>query len=108
MTTVLLVEHNRMLRTTYAAGLSGFGYHVHEATSITQAFELLKGGLVPDVLITDWKLVGGSADELVHAVESVSPNVRVIIATGHANEVTCRVDHVLPKNTGIFDILGLI
>ncbi|MEM6284118.1 MAG: response regulator [Chloroflexota bacterium] len=108
MASVLLVENNRMLRTMYTAGMSGYGYNVHEATSLNQAFDLLEEGLVPDILITDWKLVGGSVESLVQAVESVSPNVRVIIATGHANAVTCRADHILPKNTGIMEILSLI
>lgn len=107
MTTVLLVEHNRILRTMYAAGLSGYGYNVYETQTLEGALRLLEDGLQPDVLLCDWKLQDGIAEDLIITLRSIG-NTRVIIATGQPENVTYSVDHLLPKRASITDILAVL
>lgn len=110
MTTVLLVEANRMLRTMVAAGMSGYGYDVYEVSNMKAAMQLLEDGLCPSVLVTNWNLPDGNAESLILAVQGVASadDLRVIVATGQPEQVTCHVDYIMPRNVGVMDILTLL
>lgn len=110
MTTILLVENNRMLRTMYTAGLRGYGYDVRETQTTEDALRLLEEGLQPDVLLCDWKLPDGSAETLITAAQGRMPSrqMRVIITTGQPDKVTYPVDHLLPRRAHITDILAVL
>ena len=53
MTKVLVVEDDRFLISAYRAKLSKSGYDVQMAGDGEEAMELLKGGLVPDIILLD-------------------------------------------------------
>jgi DNA-binding response OmpR family regulator len=75
MTLVLVVEDNRMLRTLYVAGLSGYGFEVAEAETLEEARQRLQ---LPD----------GSGRELIQFVrEELSwDDLPIIVATGLRGE----------------------
>lgn len=50
---LLLVDDDRLVLTTLANGLSGAGYIVFTAESVSEAEELLSGGQRPDLAIVD-------------------------------------------------------
>lgn len=68
MSFVMVVENNRLLRTLYAASLSGYGYDVREAKSLKQAKSLMEAGQVPDVLVVDSELFDGRSEALISYV----------------------------------------
>lgn len=110
MNNVLLVEGNRLLRIMMAAGLGGYGHKVHEAPNIAAAMRLLEDGLQPDVLLLDWHLPDGNAEDLILAAQSVVPSgkLQVFVAAGQPETVTCQADHILSKNSSVVDIINLM
>ncbi|MBL8164075.1 MAG: response regulator [Anaerolineae bacterium] len=81
---VLVVEDNRMLRTLFASGLTGFGYGVTEAGSLEQARQVLNETRKPDMILLDLQLPDGSGETLIQFVreELGLPEIRIVVATG--------------------------
>jgi len=88
MTLVLVVEDNRMLRTLYVAGLSGYGFQVTEAETLEEARERLRVKPTPDTILLDSQLPDGSGRELIQFVrgELEWPDLPIIVATGLRGE----------------------
>jgi CheY-like chemotaxis protein len=88
MTLVLVVEDNRMLRTLYVAGLSGYGYQVTEAETLGEARARLRTTPSPDAILLDLQLPDGSGRELIVFVrqELKRPDLPIIVATGLRGE----------------------
>jgi CheY-like chemotaxis protein len=76
--TALLVEDNEDTRKLLAALLQNKHYAVQSAASVEQAWALLQGEL-PDVLLADINLEGGSGLELVRRLKA-SPRLREVPA----------------------------
>ncbi|MDQ2105427.1 hybrid sensor histidine kinase/response regulator, partial [Azospirillum isscasi] len=57
--TVLLVEDDAVIRMALGLMLDGWGYRVTEAGSVAEALELVDGTLVPDLVLTDYRLPDG-------------------------------------------------
>ena len=64
--------------------LAGLGYAVVEAHSAEEAWRLLEGGLVPDLLVTDHLMPGLSGADLVRQVAATRP-VQALIISGYAD-----------------------
>ena len=62
---ILLVEDDAVIRMALALMLEGWGYRVVEAGSVSEAFELLDGELVPDLVLTDYRLPEGGTGLMV-------------------------------------------
>jgi DNA-binding response OmpR family regulator len=88
MTLVLVVEDNRMLRTLYVAGLSGYGFQVAEAETLEDARQRLQTKPLPDTVLLDLQLPDGSGRELIQFVrEELSwADLPIIVATGLRGE----------------------
>lgn len=86
MANVLVVESNRMVRTMYVAGLSGYGYRVMEAPTVRDARAALESGVNPAVILVDMTLPDGQGTELIHFVraELGMTNVKIILTSGGA------------------------
>ena len=56
---VLLVEDDAVIRMALSLMLEGWGYRVTDAGSVSEALELLDGDLVPDLVLTDYRLPDG-------------------------------------------------
>ncbi|MBA1289440.1 ATP-binding protein [Pseudomonas japonica] len=82
--TILVVDDEALVRMTVAEMLGDEGYIIHEADSGERAFELVRQGLLPDLLITDFKMPGMNGSELANKVRSVAHQVAVLVITGYA------------------------
>jgi nitrogen-specific signal transduction histidine kinase/CheY-like chemotaxis protein len=80
--TILLVDDEELVRGGTADMLSEIGYDVIEATSGADALRLVRDGLAPDLMITDYLMPGMNGVELIQAVRALAPDVRVMLITG--------------------------
>ncbi|MBA3525857.1 MAG: ATP-binding protein [Pseudomonadota bacterium] len=82
--TILLVDDEELVRVGTADMLSDIGYDVIEATSGAEALRLVRDGAAPDLLISDYLMPGMNGVELIQAVRSLSPGLRVMLITGYS------------------------
>lgn len=87
---VLVADDDRIVRRIVVAKLSGLGYEVREAEDGQEALDLLEGGEVPDLLITDSLMPRMNGLELVRSIRS-SPDsglsaLPVIMLTSRQSE----------------------
>ena len=73
---VLAADDDRVVRRIVVAKLSGLGYEVREAEDGQEALDLLEGGEVPDLLITDSLMPRMNGLQLVRAIRQ-SPDPRL-------------------------------
>ncbi|MBZ0285193.1 MAG: response regulator [Anaerolineae bacterium] len=92
MASIFVIEDNRMLRTTYVAGLTGFGYQVTEAETVQEAKDYLEGN-EPDAILLDMQLPDGTGEEVIHYVRQDLQRmaVKIVVATGAEVDV----DHLI-------------
>ena len=80
---VLMVEDESLLLEVITADLEDAGFEVTAAASAEIAFDLLKEGLVVDLLFTDIRLPGAMDGwQLAEAARVLRPGLPVIYATG--------------------------
>jgi PAS domain S-box-containing protein len=80
----LLVDDEELVRLSTADMLFDLGYEVTEAASAEEALRLLRGGLVPSLMVTDHLMPGMSGAELARLVRSQRPDLPVLIVSGYA------------------------
>jgi signal transduction histidine kinase len=83
---VLLVDDEALVRASTAEMLSDLGFSVTEAGSAEEAVGMLRGGLCPDLLVTDHLMPGKSGSELVREAQTICPEMRALIVSGYADE----------------------
>jgi CheY-like chemotaxis protein len=90
---VLVVDDDRGVRRLTARMLRTGGYKVLEAESGAEALRTLEGDPEVRLLVTD--IVMPVMDGLVLADRAVAklPRLRVVLMTGHAPELTAKLDH---------------
>jgi len=114
MSSVLVVENNRMIRTMYSTGLTSFGYDVREAQGIREATAQLDDGDVPSIVLLDLQLDDGLGLELISYIrqELGRPDVRIIVVTGmsipHEDVIEYGADMVLCKPIELIELLNQI
>jgi DNA-binding response OmpR family regulator len=67
---ILVADDDRIVRRIVVAKLSGLGYDVTEVPDGQAALQLLEGGYVPDLLITDSLMPRTNGLELVRGIRS--------------------------------------
>ena len=82
--TVLLVDDEDLVRGSTAAMLTDLGFSVVEAVSAEQAVDLLNGGLVPDILVTDHLMPGMNGTDLARTIQEIRPRTYALIISGYA------------------------
>ncbi|HEY9148825.1 MAG TPA: phosphate regulon transcriptional regulator PhoB [Gammaproteobacteria bacterium] len=84
---ILLVEDEAAIREMTAMALERAGYQVSEAADAAEAERLLVDG-VPDLILLDWMLPGGSGIELARRLrrEEFSREVPIIMLTARSEE----------------------
>jgi signal transduction histidine kinase/ActR/RegA family two-component response regulator len=82
--TILLVDDEELVRTGTADMLTDLGYEVIEATSGADALRLLRSGVDPDLLITDYLMPGINGVELIQQARALMPELRVMLITGYS------------------------
>ena len=93
---ILLVDDEDLVRAGAADMLTEAGYSVEEASSGYRAVQLLRGGLRPDAVVTDYAMPGMSGAELAREVRKAAPGVPVLMITGYAT-LTDREAGALPR-----------
>lgn len=81
---VLVVDDEALIRMNTSDMLDELGFVVLEASNADEAFTLLARHPDIGLMITDLELPGMGGEELVRTTLALHPQVRVIVATGHA------------------------
>ena len=81
---ILLVDDEDLVRVGTADMLTEAGYQVQEAVSGFQAVQMLKQGLRPLVVVTDYAMPGMTGAELAREVTRLAPGLPVLMITGYA------------------------
>lgn len=83
----LVVDDDATMRAMARHVLEGQGYEVVEADGGREAMEKLRGGPLPDLLVTDLKMADGSGGWLVSQVGYEFPALvaRTVVITGAAS-----------------------
>lgn len=82
--TALLVDDEQLVRMSTADMLSNLGYSVLEAASGEEAIRAFKEGQSIDIVITDHLMPGMTGTELARYVQSIRPNLPVLLVSGYA------------------------
>jgi CheY-like chemotaxis protein/anti-sigma regulatory factor (Ser/Thr protein kinase) len=94
--TILAVDDDSLVLTNTAAMLEDLGCEVIEASSGEQALRILRRAKKVDLVITDQLMPGMIGTQLIDAIRSEWPHLRVILATGYA-ELPPGTDPNLPR-----------
>jgi nitrogen-specific signal transduction histidine kinase/CheY-like chemotaxis protein len=89
--TILLVEDEEPVRMVVTRSLERHGYRVLQATSGTEAAQILRDlGQRIDLLLSDVVLPGMTGPELAELGQQVRPAMRVLLASGYSEEAISR------------------
>ena len=83
--TILLVDDEDLVRAGTAEMLGEAGYRVVHAASGDQALQMIRSGLVFQLLVTDYAMPGMTGSELAREVGELRPGTPVLMITGYAN-----------------------
>ena len=100
--TILLVEDEPMVRTVAERALTRHGYSVLTASNGEDALEILRGGHVVDLLISDVVMPVMDGPAMVREARKSHPDVPILFMSGYAEEQLRKsidIEHVafLPK-----------
>ncbi len=99
----MLADDDRVVRRIVVAKLSGLGYRVREAEDGQEALDLLEGGEIPDLLITDSLMPRVGGLELVRSIRNSTDDelsvLPVIMLTSRQSEL----DVIEGLETGLDD-----
>ena len=82
---ILLVDDDPLVRTTTIATLEDLGHGAIEAASGPQALEILRGGTLVDLVITDYSMPMMTGLQLAEEIARLRPGLAVLLATGYAD-----------------------
>ncbi len=80
----LLVDDEDLVRMSTADMLGELGYEVAEAASAEQALQMVRSGLVPDVLVTDHLMPGMTGTDLARTIRFELPDLQILLVSGYA------------------------
>ena len=83
--TALLVDDEELVRMSTADMLSELGYQVTEASSAEEALRLVRGGLRPELLITDHLMPGMNGTDLARIVQLEVPGLHILLVSAYAD-----------------------
>jgi PAS domain S-box-containing protein len=81
---VLVVDDEELVRISTADMLGELGYEVVEAQSAADALELIQGGLVPDLVVTDHLMPDMTGTELAEVLAGQGMTAPTLIVSGYA------------------------
>lgn len=88
---ILLVDDDRFLLDMYAIKFSKSGYDVKTADSTEGGLKLVRGGYIPDIILSDIVMPGMDGLEMVDTIkkENLAPKATVIMLTnqGSADDI---------------------
>ena len=83
---VLVVDDEALIRMNTSDMLDEIGFSSLEAGSADDAFALLGEHPEIGIMIADLQMPGTSGEELVRRARKLHPELKIIVATGHAPE----------------------
>jgi CheY-like chemotaxis protein len=86
--TVLIIEDETVVRGLIVELLRELGYHTLEAVDGPSGLDILRSGRRIDLLITDIGLPGLNGRQVVDAIRSERPDLKVLFMTGYAENAT--------------------
>ncbi|ALM86316.1 ATP-binding protein [Bordetella sp. N] len=81
---VLVVDDDDMVRDLVTQVLSDAGYRTIAVGDAAAAMTVLRGGVMPDLLLTDVGLPGLNGRQLADAARELQPSQKVLFVTGYA------------------------
>ncbi|MCD5993899.1 response regulator [Pseudomonas sp. CDFA 602] len=81
---ILVVDDEDLVRMTIMDMLEDEGYVLTQARSGEHALELIRSGLQPDLLLTDFKMPGIDGSQLATEAVTLVANLAVLVITGFA------------------------
>lgn len=81
---VLLVDDEPLVRMGVAYLLEELDYLVLQASTATQALELLSGNTAIDILMTDFRMPDCDGLEMISRAKAISPTIKSVLMTGYA------------------------
>jgi signal transduction histidine kinase len=93
---VLLVDDDALVVASTTAMLEDLGHSVIEALSAQHALDILRGGAVVDLVLTDHAMPGMTGSELARQIGESWPALPVILVTGYA-DLAGNIDPSLPR-----------
>lgn len=82
--TILLVDDDALIAASTATLLEDLGHRVIEARSGREALAVVRGGLRPDLVITDHAMPGMTGVDLAMALREQDSQLPILLATGYA------------------------
>jgi PAS domain S-box-containing protein len=83
--TLLLVDDETLVRASTAGLLQELGYDVAEARSAAEALDLVRTGLMPELVVTDHMMPGMTGAQLAAELREKVPGLPVLMITGYAS-----------------------
>jgi YesN/AraC family two-component response regulator len=83
---ILIVDDDADFRKEFKEAFSG--YDIIEASSGEEALRILKKPNEIDLVMLDVKMPGHSGTEVLHEIKKISPELAIVILTGHSSEDT--------------------
>jgi two-component system cell cycle sensor histidine kinase/response regulator CckA len=83
---VLVVEDEPALASIYSRALEHHGYRAITIESADEALAIVQQGRPVDLILSDIVMPGMGGRELVWRVREVRPDIRIILASGYANQ----------------------
>ncbi|MCX8033276.1 MAG: PAS domain S-box protein [Thermoleophilia bacterium] len=83
---ILVVEDEEALRNLFRRMLGELGYEVTLATDGGEALALIKGGLKPDLVLTDVVMPGTSGPAMAAQLEKSHPDLKVVFMSGYPDD----------------------
>ena len=80
---VLIVDDEPLIRWSISETLEHIGYTVTEASDAKETLRRLSGGLVPDVILLDYRLPDSNDLKLLETIRRVAPDSPVIMMTAY-------------------------
>jgi signal transduction histidine kinase len=82
--TILLVDDDALIAASTTAMLEDLGHRVFEVHSGKEALAMLREGLSPDLVITDYAMPGMTGADLALVLRRQYPELSILLATGYA------------------------
>lgn len=85
---IILVDDDKFLIDLYSMKFSSQGYDVHAVQSVNAALELLRGGMLPDAIVTDLIMPERTGFSLFEALrdEKLAPEALRIALTNESDD----------------------
>ncbi|MGQ9632016.1 MAG: sigma-54-dependent transcriptional regulator [bacterium] len=101
LASIMIVDDEGSVRITLRILLERNGHRVLEASSGAEAISILKGGEIPDLVITDLKMEDLDGLGVLKAVKDEDPSVEILVVTAYGS-IESAVDAV---KMGAFDYI---